>query len=85
MSGMGICDRCRRVTPSCQHYTLAPIGGLYGLYSFSLCDDCKKQFELEQALENKQPYKDEVKTRTNSNVKTKLKRFFNTIWDTIWR
>lgn len=86
MSGMGICDRCRRVTPSCQHYTLAPIGGLYGLYSFSLCDDCKRQLELEQAQEeNKQPCKDDVKTRMSNNVKTKLKRFLNTVWDTIRR
>ncbi|MBD9054329.1 MAG: hypothetical protein EGR23_12240 [Holdemanella biformis] len=85
MSGIGICDRCRRVTPSCQHYILAPIGDLYGLYSFSLCDDCKKQLELKQARENKQSCKDKVETRTNSSVKTKLKRFFNTVWDTIWR
>ena len=82
MSGMGICDRCRRVTPSCQHYTLAPIGGSY---SFSLCDDCKKQLELKQARENKQPCKDKVERRTSNNVKTKLKRFFNTVWDTIRR
>lgn len=85
MSGIGICDRCRRVTPSCQHYTLAPIGGLYCLYSFSLCDDCKKQLELEQARENKQSCKDKVETRTNSSVKTKLKRFLNTVWDTMRR
>lgn len=82
MSGIGICDRCRRVTPSCQHYTLAPIGGLYG---FSLCDDCKKQLELKQARENKQPCKDKVEIRTSNNVKTKLKLFFNTVWDTIRR
>lgn len=79
MSGMYICDRCRRVTPSCQHYTL------YGLYSFSLCDDCKKQLELKQARENKQPCKDKVETRTSNSVKTKLKRFLNTVWDTIRR
>lgn len=85
MSGMGICDRCRRVTPSCQHYTLAPIGGLYSLYSFSLCDDCKKQLELEQARENKQSCKNEVETRTSNSVKMKLKRFLNTVWDTIRR